>query len=347
MSLTKLTAGVACGFLLVAPLCSAQGSIFVAADIHASSEPVSVNDMVHGWDGDFTPGEYAYADVRLNTGVRYHDWQGSSEKRWYYYLSFSEDMSVFYYNTEHGGSADKDLDLELDVDSFKADGIRLGKTFSLPVWQIHSSLAVYKVAEYQFGELDGVSLAGSGDSASATLDYHFDEDKILEYPVSDTQGYGASLDIAMTYSGLRDWNLSLQMKDIVNRWYFRDAGFTTGCINIGSSAGSTCSSSGAASGRAGQKDFYTRIPFTLMAAAELKNTGVSFSAYRHERYLRFSGEKAWDSRMGEFAVSLHSTRQLGLHWRSGWHQLSVISDDHRFSHARDLQIRLGVNFHWL
>tara|TARA_B100001996_G_scaffold369374_1_gene342731 strand:+ start:357 stop:1409 length:1053 start_codon:yes stop_codon:yes gene_type:complete len=330
----------------VSPAAHAAGEVFLAADVHASSEPVSVSDMIHGWDDGFTRGEYAYADLRLSSGVRYDDWQLSAEKRWYYYFTFSKDMSEFYYNMEHDLTSDKELNLKLDVKSFRADGIRLAKLFSVPDWQFQPSLALYKVDQYQFGSLDGVSLAGSGASASATLDYHFDEDKILEYPVSDSQGYGTSLDLNLAYTGFTDWTLRFGAGDVLNRWYFNDAGFTMGCINVGSSAGITCASSGSASGRAGQSDYDDRIPMTLTASAQLMSQHLLFSAYRHDEYQRLSAEKGWQTPVGLMALSVHSTRQLGLHWRSAWHNLSLITDDNRLSHARDLQINLGVNFHW-
>jgi len=333
--------------LLLTQQAFAQGEFFVSADVHASSDPVSVSDMISGWDGGFTPGDYAFADGRTVNGVHINGWQVSVEKRWYYYLSFSEDMSVFYYNMEHDLTSDEQLDLELEVQSFKADGIRFGREFNFSDFKITPSLALYQASEYQFGKLHGVSLAGSGASASATLDYHFDEDKILEYPVSDTQGYGASLDIAVNYQGFDGWNLNLQLNDIANRWLFEDAGFTTGCVNIGSSGGSTCSSSGSASGRSGQRDYYDSIPFTVQASAAMTDYGATFSVFRHERYVRVSAEKMWDTAVGDLGLSLHSTSQIGLHWRSDWHELSLVTDDRRMHHARDLQMQLGFHFRWM
>ena len=88
------------------------------------------------------------------------------------------------------------------------------------------------------------------------------------------------------------------------------------------------------------------IPMTLTASAQLMSQHLLFSAYRHDEYQRLSAEKAWQTPVGLMALSVHSTRQLGLHWRSAWHNLSLITDDNRLSHARDLQINLGVNFHW-
>ena len=332
--------------LLAAPPVLAGGRVFGAADVQASSEPVSIDDMVNGWEGDFQPGTYAYADGRMVSGVEINGWQLSREQRWYYYLKFSRDTSRFYYRLENDLAADDVYDLDLDVRSFHGNGIRLGKAFRLQDWQLTPSFAFYHISEFQIGRLQGVSAAGSEVSASATLDYHFDEDKILEYQADVPQGQGYSLDLMTEYSGFEHWQLQLTLGDVLNYWYLPDAAYTTGCINLGSASASVCSSSGSASGRSGQDDYSTQIPVTFDGHASYVPAQLDVALYIHGRYRRLSLEKDWTTPLGEAGVSLHSTRQLGLHWRSRYHELSLVTDNQQLHDARDLQMRLLLQWPW-
>lgn len=318
----------------------------LSAKVHSSSEPVPVSDMVSGWDGAFTPGTYAYADGRLQLSAQIDEWHLSAEKRWYYYLEFSRGMSIFYHDQEQGNDSAEAQSLSLNARSFYAEGGSLGYDFRLTGWLLTPSLAVYQVYDYQFGQLNGVSAAGSSVSASATLDYHFSEDKILEYPVSPPAGNGYSMDLDGQYRGLQHWQLGFHLGDLLNRWILPEAGYTEGCINLGSSAGNYCSSSGAASGRSGSSDYVTRIPLTLAADAFYEPWQTRLSVFRHGRYQRLSIQKDWSTMAGDLGVSLHSTRQLGLHWGGSFGRLEVLTDDQRLHSARDLQLNMEAGWRW-
>lgn len=324
----------------------AGGGVYSSLTLHSSSEPVPVSDMVSGWDGDFNPGTYAYADGRITFGVDYDSWHLSQEQRWYYYLKFSKGTSVFYRNLEQNLASDEEYDLDLSVKSFRGQGIRLGKTMNFADWKLTPSFAYYRISEYQFGQLQGVSSAGNEVSASATLNYYFDEDKILEYQVDVPDGHGFSADLAIAYNGFTDWQLSATLSDLVNYWLLPDAGYTTGCINLGDSSSSVCSSSGSASGRSGQDDYSTQIPVTLDAEARYEPYALSVAGYVHGRYRRLSLMKSWSSPAGNLGVSVHTTNQFGLHWFSRYHELSLISDDQRLHSARDLQMNLRLGWYW-
>lgn len=335
-------------FLLLTPFLvstALAGEIRASADFQSSSEPVSVSDMVNGWSGDFTPGTYAYANGELSLALTLDDWTLSAERRWYYYFEFSRGMSIFYHNQEQGLDSAEDYDLELDAKSFYAEGGSLAKTLHFGDWQITPAAGLYRIYDYQFGELNGVSEAGSGLSASATLDYHFSEDKILEYPVSVPAGTGYTFNLGVAYQGFDGWQLEAQVRDLFNRWQMTDAGYTEGCINLGSGS-SVCSSSGSASGRSGTETYNATIPATFTADAQYTPMGLTGSVYWHGRYHRLSVRKDWQTFAGDFGVSAHSTRQLGLHWSGRYGAVSLESDDQRLHSARDLAFSAALQWQW-
>ncbi|MCD8532070.1 MAG: hypothetical protein LRY66_12160 [Saccharospirillaceae bacterium] len=239
--------------------------LYSGLDIHGSSEPVSLTDMMSGWDGDFQPGTYAYADARFRLGLRFDHWRLERETRWYYYLTFNRDTSEFYRELEQGLPGAADRRLELEVKGLQARGVRLAHSFGVASFSITPALAYYHVGHFQFGTLDGVSAAGDPLTASAVLDYHFDQDKILEYPADVGDGSGISADLQISGLLQERWRLEAAISDLWNRWQFDDAAFTTGCINLSGGGQAVCSSSGAASGRSGQSSYTTDIPWSLNA----------------------------------------------------------------------------------
>ncbi len=325
---------------------AADRQLYSLLEIHGSSQPVSLTDMTTGWDGDFQPGTYAYADARFRFGMRYQSWQLERETRWYYYLTFNRDTSEFYRELELGLPGAKDRQLDLEVKGLQARGLRLSHRFELPALSITPALAYYHVGHFQFGSLRGASVAGDPLTASAVLDYHFDQDKILEYPADVSDGSGISMDISFSSLLKERWQLDVAFSDLWNRWQFDDAAFTTGCINLSGGGQAVCNSSGAASGRSGQSSYVTDIPWSLNTGVYDTSWLLGLRYFQHDRYQRFSLAKDWTTPLGDMGMSLHSTNQVGVHWRSGWHQLEIVSDDVRPAYARDIQLRLGLTLGW-
>ncbi len=334
------------GSFLPAGVQAADWQLYSGLDIHGSSEPVSLTDMMSGWDSDFQSGTYAYADARFRFGMRFRHWQLERETRWYYYLTFNRATSEFYRELEQGLPGAADRELELEVKGLQARGVRLAHQLDFTSFSITPALAYYRVGHFQFGTLEGVSAAGDPLTASAVLDYHFDQDKILEYPADVSDGSGISMDISFSALLKERWQLDAAFSDLWNRWQFDDAAFTTGCINLSGGGQAVCNSSGAASGRSGQSSYTTDIPWTLNGGVYDTAWQAGLRYFQHDRYQRFSIAKDWTTPLGVLGASLHSTHQLGLHWRSGWHQLEIVSDDARPAYARDVQLRLGLMLDW-
>lgn len=332
----------------------ADGAVYARLDVLSSSEPVPVLDMVSGWDGPFEPGRYAFGDVRAVMGVRLDDWFFERESRWHYDLTFSPGMSRYYHSAEQGLDLKNDERLMLSVRSLEATGVRLGKSIQLSSshwngwrgeWRIRPALAVYRVGHFQFGHLSGVAEGGGSGQASAELDYRYDDDKILEHDPFVPEGWGVSLDLGVAWQH-EQWRAQVMLQDMINRFQLDDAAFTTACINVNAPSDSVCSSTGTASGRSGQDDFIARLRPTLSGRVIRDDWGAELGVQYHGDYQRVSAYRFWALPDGEVGVSAHSTRQLGVHWRSDWVTLDWVADDLRQEYARDIEARLGVQFLW-
>ncbi len=355
---------VAAALLLAVTVKTAVADVvYSSVTLVSSSEPVPVLDMVSGWDGPFEAGEYAYADARVTLGASMHLADGNGlqrsfvewERRWHYDLSFSRGMSRYYYSLEQGSELDANEALALDARMLVASGVRAGAEWQLDSaalgiagrWSVTPALALYRVSEWQFGSLAGVAEGGATETASATLDYHFSEDKILAYEIDPSHGWGLSLDLASEWSDGERWRLSLQLQDILNRWQLADSGYTRACINFNSPSLPVCSSSATASGKSGEEAFVARLRPTTRIAVDYLPWQARVLVYHHGDYDRLGIEKHWQPVSGiELGAAVYSTAQLGLSFSHRWLQLAIASDDIRSGFARDLDVSAGLRFSW-
>ena len=341
----RFWSGFLCLVLCLLPAAASADEVFSRLSVLGSSEPVAVYDMVNGWDTDFRRGSLAYADARVQSGFRLSGWTLAYERRGYYYLGFSRDTSEFYNNLEQGIDTGRRYELDLKVQTLSLRGVRLSYALNYRSVTVEPVLTYYRVGDYQIGSLNGFS-EGSGDlEVSALLDYYFNEDKLLEYPANAGEGRGISAGLTLSYQ-YDDWLMSASLQDLLNRFELPNAAFTRGCINLAGSAQAVCSGNGAASGVSGDADYRTDIPLTFEAQAQYTPWNLQLDYYRHENYQRLSARKSWPTMIGTLGVSAHSTRQLGLHWNSRWHELSVAADDADWQAARELQLQLGLRFPW-
>ncbi|WP_221798704.1 hypothetical protein [Oceanobacter mangrovi] len=324
----------------------------------ASSAAVSLRDMIHGWDGGFQDGEYAYADARQRLGVLVGDPQGSHwllewQRRWHYDLSFSKGMARYYRASETGEALQQDESLRLDIRAITATGLNFGKQFELTEQSLKltPSVTVYRADSWQFGHLNGWAAAGSSGSASATLDYHFNEDKLLEYQVDPAAGWGLSFNLGVDWQIAEQWRLRGQIDDLWNLWRMEDSGYTDACINFDSPSQSVCTSSATASGKSGQEVFYGRLrPATeinLSWTPQLKGLQLGINLYHQGDYSRVGATvrqqlaDSWSVHSG-----IYSSRQLGA--GVGWKYLALDLklDDYRMANVRDadFNLRLALPF---
>lgn len=326
-----------------------KNSVFSGFSIEASAEPVPISDMISGWDGPFQPGEYAYGDGRIFFGVEYQGWTLKREQRWYYYLEFSEQTSRTFNALERGTDVGAG-GVDLEAWSFESYGFSLAKVFTpLENLVIEPELALYRVGHYQFGTLKGFTESGTNEDdlkASAILDYHFDEDKILEFDGDQDKGQGISLNTRIAYQFNPQWSVDVLLLDLWNQQKFDQALFTEGCIEFSNPDNPVCDAIGVSSGRSGVESFSTSIPVTLDSAVYYQSWDTQVSYFHHGRYRRFGVEKFWQLGSQRFSIVGYSDKQVGIGWQSLWHSLELSADETEAARIRDLRASLTLRFPW-
>lgn len=318
------------------------------ASIEASSEPVSIQNMIHGWSDSAQGGDYAFADMLIKTEYRERNYVLALESRWFYSLAFTPGTVDWYLEVDQGVDNDYSGDIELRYDAFDAIGASIGYEFEFSFGSITPILTRYVLNHYQFGELDGVAAPGRGIDVSANLDYYFDDDKILEYDVPEGDRSAYSLTLLAQFQPTEQVAVSLELRDLWNRFKLSDASFRQGCINLGEVDNSVCDlGDSSVEGVDGNKDVLTDIPATLISRATHNVYGLEAELYWHDRYQRLSLAKDWSltSNLGAGLV-LTSLNQVGVRGRYKMISWQYLVDDAQVKKARDGRFFLGLDYSW-
>lgn len=334
-------------------------SVFSQVDIVASSETVPINDMMTGWGSDYQRGELAFMDATWSTGISFDNDENAKyigqfhiqrEQRTYYYLNFDKETADFYRSLEQNKSLTSDKTLDLTVQQFDALGLAFGLTtqefHELGIdFKVGAHVSLYQLGHFQFGSVNGIAEAGDTSVASAIIDYQYDNDKILDHQADVDNGLGVSFstDIVLTN---QQWQVELQLKDLVNSFQWENAAYTKGCVNVGGGSQAQCQTQGSASGVSGHKKLTKTIPITTNARVTHLDTGISVYGMHHDAYNRLGIEKAEQTSLGRLALFLYYPRLLGASWKTDLFNIQLGSDTLKLSKARNVQLNMGINWHW-
>ncbi|GGY54059.1 hypothetical protein GCM10011297_28630 [Bacterioplanes sanyensis] len=335
--------------LLLASSVSQAEGVFAELDWLASSEPVPLHSMLYGWDSSFQGGDNAYADLQRRLGFEFDVGALQAHIAWqqreYYALRFNAATARFYRDLEQGDDHQGEGRLQLAVEQFRSEGLRLGVAFDVDGWRLEPRVSLFQISDFQFGQLRGVIRDGQ---ASSTLDYAFNDDKILDYQADVPTGQGASLDLAVS-KAWQQWRLDFEVRDGWNRLWLQDAAFTEGCINFGDAGTRVCNSDGLASGRSGQRDRTERIASRYQLALAYQDWQLQL--LHHDRYQRLGVRKHWRwPGAGKWLTALYTDKQWQLGWQGTvWQQrlqVSVLADDIRPHFVRQTQLQLAWSYQW-
>lgn len=340
---------------------SEQVSFSAGFELLATSQPVAVEDMVSGWNGDYQPGELAFADARSFSQFAISNqslgqFMIQHEYRRYYYLEFSRDTADFYRAAETTGSISADKHLDLTVKHFEGPGIGVRYDFSKLSFQyVDLSLALaadwYRPGHFQFGEVDGLAKAGPTDQVAANIDYRYDQDKILDsnnglFAVDDVakgDGYSFSLHGGLSWS---DYQLDWSSKDLFNRFEWSNGAFTQGCVNVGGGVSGVCQSAELQNGFFGNQATIEQINATHSLSFRDMDIGYQVEWLSHGVYDRYSVAKSFITKVGRFDVFLYHPVQLGFGWQYGTFEVHLASDNQDWRKARDLNLNIALGWQW-
>ena len=359
----RIISGIIILFLLM-PNAHSRSEVDASASILASSEPVSLDDMVNGWDGDYKKGELAFVDaawqIGLTTSIDYKDSsfgeiRVSRGYRIYYYLKFHEDTADYYRAQEQKTELDGNKVLDLEVKHFEAPSISFSYTspmLDLPFYNLKSGFTVasnlYRPGHMQFAKVKGVAFGPGTSAFSADIDYRYDQFKLPwledEKAYETTRGEGYSFDVGV-FLEQENWSLGLQAKDVLTQLYWEASGVTVACLQTESGEGAVCESNGG-NGRSDLKSVIETIPTSFSGVLKHKGYDLSLHAFKHDTFKRLGIEKGFNTELGRFALFLYHPRLLGASWQNDYFNFQFGADTLKLSKARNIQLNMGVNWHW-
>jgi hypothetical protein len=333
--------------------------VYSKLDSIISSESVPINDMLTGWDGSYQRGELAYADIEWSFGFA-SDFVVNGKAlgrlniqrqyRRYYYLSFDKETSDYYRALELGNKLDSEKKLDLTFKQFDAPGLSFGygsEKFQLSNFgfQFGVEFSLYQPGHFQFGRLKGVAEAGEASAASGILDYRYDDDKLLDHQADVDKGLGLSFGTHFIVERA-SWSAKVEIKDLWNRFEWKNGAFTKGCINVGGGSNVQCDAQGAASGVSSQRKISETIPYTLNAGFSLREADIRVLGTVHDKYYRVGLEKGLQTSLGRFAFLLYYPQLVGVSWQTSIFNIELGADTPKFSQARNVQLNMGLNWRW-
>jgi hypothetical protein len=332
--------------------------------ILGSSEPVAIDDMVNGWDGDYQQGELAFAnatwDISFTKTLELDDEKSGSIRvargyRIYYFLKFNKETANFYRAQEQKIALKSNKKIDLEVKHFEAPSLSFSyesPQMNLSFYDLKSSFNVttnfYQPGHFQFGEIKGTAFGPGTDSFSANIDYRYDQFKLPfleEEKGFDTEkGQGYSLDLSVILEQ-ENWVFDLGMRDIFARFSWGASGNTVACLQTDTGDGAVCESNGG-SGRSEVKSVSETIPVSITGALKHKGYDLSLHAFQHDTYQRLGIEKGLKTALGRLGFFLYYPRLAGLSWQTSIFNVQLGADTLKLSKARNVQFNMGVNWRW-
>lgn len=343
---------------------NALNEIDAVFSVLATSEPVSIDDMITGWNGDYQKGELAYANLVWDVGFAktldignesYGKMRVSRGYRIYYYLKFDEETADYYRALEQSTALDEDKKLDLEVKHFEAPSLSLSyitPNFSLSSHNIHYQFKLgghlYQPGHLQFGEAKGVAFAPGIEDFSAALDYRYDQFKLPwleeEQGYEVDKGFGYSFDLGLSLES-ESWLARVDTLDVLARFHWKNAGVTVACLQTSSGEGSVCDDNGG-NGKSEQKAIIESIPVSYTGLLKNKMLDLSLHAYQHDAYYRLGIEKGQQTALGRLGFFLYYPRLIGMSWHTSVFNIQLGADTFNFNQAHNIQMSMGANWQW-
>ncbi|MBQ0729740.1 MAG: hypothetical protein KBT75_03520 [Oleispira antarctica] len=370
MSKIKNTMDVMRAFFCFALLFLYNSSVYCENKIDAgfsalgSSEPVAIDDMVNGWDGNYQQGELAFADITWDIGFsKTIELEGddlgririSRGHRIYYFLKFDKETADFYRAQEQKTEFEGNKTLDLEVKHFESPSVALSyfsPQLMLPFYDLKSSFKLgvnlYRPGHMQFGEIKGVAYGPGTSSFSANIDYRYDQFKLPwledEKAFDTEKGQGYSVDLGFVLEQ-ESWLLDLSAKDAFAQFSWDASGVTVACLQTDAGEGAVCENNGG-NGRSDVKSVSETIPVSIVGVLKHKGYDLSLHTFQHDIYQRLGIEKGLKTALGRLGFFLYYPRLAGLSWQTSIFNIQLGADTLKFSQARNIQLNMGVNWRW-
>jgi hypothetical protein len=205
--------------------------IFFRVDSYSYSEPISIASFINKFDGDLDNGDHAVSSSQLTLGVNYDNFSFSVIKRLDYFYKFTNDTARFYYQTKNDVSfvSQQRYQLDLQMSHLEASGLKVAYQWKLPS---NITLAIagsyLKTSDFYQAKLLGQAVWQGIDDfqIDAPAEIVSAHNELLQYPETDAEGEGVTLDVVVAWQINQQWQLALSVNDAFSRIDWRDALFS-------------------------------------------------------------------------------------------------------------------------
>lgn len=216
---------------------SAIESVQLVATHRSYSEASAVIQMQQGtWnDRPKSNGEIVFTRNRLSFGGRDRWWSLHYIERHDAYFRFSPDTAelLFLAGSDRAIPADQVYHVDFRAQQLAAHGVRVG--VHLPEWQriqLTTHISLLNGRQFQEGRLFGTVAQTSPNTyqGQTTIDYRYDQDRLLEHELNAPIGRGVALDIHVHWR-YKQMHWSVFADDVWMQMNWQDSGRTAGQLN--------------------------------------------------------------------------------------------------------------------
>lgn len=348
------------------PTLSAELYTKISSDNYTPAVPV--NDFFGSWKGakSFKAADSAYANHIAEFGVNYDQWSFGVFARLDYYIDMHPEVGEYRYlfHNARDQLEDKNYVYDFSEQRLVSEGIRIGYTFALPEDYEHIKIStslnllhssIFQNREISDGYINGKTRLGDADAV-----YHFNEDTLytlLNVPKTPN-GYGAALDLALSYK--YSWRLifGVEAKDLFHFVRFDESPYARGNFRFNDYFFD-------------KNDIRNQLPLIDLVTHESGNY-ESFTMNLPERVRVFANYRLkykWSieasvlninndnfytvkttyipKRGVSYGVSIEpKTSSIGFHYANQNFEASLVSDDIKYSYANRINLYLGYKWEW-
>jgi len=329
---------------------------YIAVQSISYSEPIAIKSVLGEWQGPFRGGSKAFTYDKVETGVRWGNWQLGVLSRIDYQLEFSSETAELIYLTENRLPLEVGREYELRIKALHnySRGLRLAYQHKFSP-RIKAGLATSYLQGKAFtdGSLQGRArvLAEKNYDFQFDTDYFYSRDVLFERDMMAPTGDGYSLDFNFDWRPNKFFTAKLDIIDLVGRMYWDNAPFTTA---IASSNTKTFDEEGyvryepAISGRESNKNFTQILPRKIFIATRYQwSPGVELLAELQDyKVARFTSVGAgWCFNHNNCFQSLYNTtvKALSLRYQGTLLRVELASDKLKLERARYFSLQLSFN----
>ena len=202
-------------------------------DSFSYSEATSIHSYGGHWEDDVDAGDKALTVNRLYLGYFHGPFSIQYVMRYDAYYDYANDTARLKYLTDNKLPLQQgdQYDLYIGSDRSASKGFRFGYTSWLADnFEISAFLSLLELTDIEQGDLNGSATVV--DDNDYDFNFHsdvvYEDDPLYERESEQVSGRGYSFDLAIHYIVDQNWDLKLEVYDLLSEMKVDDAPFTTG-----------------------------------------------------------------------------------------------------------------------